>query len=158
MACSRPSFRSFLSDSCYNVLSKLYADNGRGTWKLGVGALKKCLADMLRTRPDLYHCRRSRRMPQFPGDCQNDNTLSRGIVFRALRSKPLPNRREWRGFVCPGYGWLHSNTLGGVSLYSGIYKRELKKSSLKPDAVRLRRTNTASQRPSRGRIKVFAST
>jgi hypothetical protein len=38
---------------------------------------------------------------------------------------------------------------------TGIYKRELKKSFLKPDAVRLRRTNTASQRPSRGRIKVF---
>jgi hypothetical protein len=30
------------SDSCYNVLSKLYADNGRSTWKPGVGALKKC--------------------------------------------------------------------------------------------------------------------
>jgi hypothetical protein len=51
MACSRPSFRSFLSDSCYNVLSKLYADNGRGTWKLGVGALKKCLADMMLSLP-----------------------------------------------------------------------------------------------------------
>jgi hypothetical protein len=35
------------SDSCYNVLSKLYSDNGRGMQKPEVGALKKCLADML---------------------------------------------------------------------------------------------------------------
>jgi hypothetical protein len=35
------------SDSCYNVLSKLYSDNSRGMQKPDVGALKKCLADML---------------------------------------------------------------------------------------------------------------
>ena len=35
------------SDSCCNVLSKLYSDNSRGLQKPGVGALKKCLADML---------------------------------------------------------------------------------------------------------------
>jgi hypothetical protein len=35
------------SDSCYNVLSKLYSDNSHGTRKPGVSALKKCLADML---------------------------------------------------------------------------------------------------------------
>jgi hypothetical protein len=35
------------SDSCYNVLSKLYSDNSRGMRKPGIGALKKCLADML---------------------------------------------------------------------------------------------------------------
>jgi hypothetical protein len=35
------------SDSCYNVLSKLYSDNGRGMQKPDVGALRKCLADML---------------------------------------------------------------------------------------------------------------
>jgi hypothetical protein len=34
-------------DSCYNVLSKLYSDNSRGMRKPGIGALKKCLADML---------------------------------------------------------------------------------------------------------------
>jgi hypothetical protein len=35
------------SDSCYNVLSKLYSDNSRGMQKPDAGALKKCLADML---------------------------------------------------------------------------------------------------------------
>jgi hypothetical protein len=35
------------SDSCYNVLSKLYSDNGRGMRKPHIDALKKCLADML---------------------------------------------------------------------------------------------------------------
>jgi hypothetical protein len=35
------------SDSCYNILSKLYSDNSRGMQKPDVGALKKCLADML---------------------------------------------------------------------------------------------------------------
>ncbi|KAN0126421.1 hypothetical protein V8E52_000061 [Russula decolorans] len=35
------------SDSCYNVLSDLYSDNGRGMRNPDVGALKKCLADML---------------------------------------------------------------------------------------------------------------
>jgi hypothetical protein len=35
------------SDSCYNVLSKLYSDNGRGMRKPDIDALKKCLADML---------------------------------------------------------------------------------------------------------------
>ena len=36
------------SDSCYDILSKLHSDNGRGTRKPDLGALKKCLADMLR--------------------------------------------------------------------------------------------------------------
>ena len=35
------------SDSCYNFLSKLYSDGGRGMRKPDVGALKKCLVDML---------------------------------------------------------------------------------------------------------------
>ena len=35
------------SDSCYNVLSKLYSDNSHGVRKPDVDALKKCLADML---------------------------------------------------------------------------------------------------------------
>jgi hypothetical protein len=35
------------SDSCADVLSKLYLDNSRGLRKPEVGALKKCLADML---------------------------------------------------------------------------------------------------------------
>jgi hypothetical protein len=35
------------SDSCYNVLSKLSSDNSRGMHKPEVGALKKCLTDML---------------------------------------------------------------------------------------------------------------
>src|SRR6266567_4093698 len=35
------------SGSCYNVLSKLYSDNGRGMREPDIGALKKCLADML---------------------------------------------------------------------------------------------------------------
>ena len=35
------------SDSCYNVLFKLYSDNSRGMRKPDVDALKKCLADML---------------------------------------------------------------------------------------------------------------
>ena len=35
------------SDSCYNVLSKLYLDNSRDIEKPEIGALKKCLVDML---------------------------------------------------------------------------------------------------------------
>ena len=35
------------SDSCYNILYKLYSDNGRGTRKPDIDALKKCLADMV---------------------------------------------------------------------------------------------------------------
>jgi hypothetical protein len=35
------------SDSCNDVLSKLYSDNSRGMQKPDVGALKNCLADML---------------------------------------------------------------------------------------------------------------
>jgi hypothetical protein len=35
------------SDSCSNVLSKLYSDSNRGTRKPDIGALKRCLADML---------------------------------------------------------------------------------------------------------------
>jgi hypothetical protein len=35
------------SDSCCNVVSKLYSENSRGVQKPDVGALKKCLADML---------------------------------------------------------------------------------------------------------------
>jgi hypothetical protein len=35
------------SDSCYDVLSKLYSDNSRGTRKPDIDALKKCMADML---------------------------------------------------------------------------------------------------------------
>jgi hypothetical protein len=35
------------SDSCYNILSKLYSDNTRGLRKPDIGALKECLTDML---------------------------------------------------------------------------------------------------------------
>ena len=35
------------SNSCYDVLSKLYSDNNRGMQKPSLGALKTCLADML---------------------------------------------------------------------------------------------------------------
>ena len=35
------------SDSCCNVLSRLYSDNSRGIQKPDIDALKECLADML---------------------------------------------------------------------------------------------------------------
>ena len=35
------------SDSCCNILSKLYSDNSRGMRKPDIDALKKCLADMV---------------------------------------------------------------------------------------------------------------
>jgi len=35
------------SDPCSDVLSKLYSDNSRGMQRPDIGALKKCLADML---------------------------------------------------------------------------------------------------------------
>ena len=35
------------SGSCYNILSRLYSDNGCGTRVLDIGALKKCMKDML---------------------------------------------------------------------------------------------------------------
>jgi hypothetical protein len=36
------------SDSCYNILSRLYSDNGRGIRKPNIDALKDCMTDMLR--------------------------------------------------------------------------------------------------------------
>ena len=35
------------SDACYNILSKLYSDNIRGTRKPDVDSLKECMTDML---------------------------------------------------------------------------------------------------------------
>ena len=35
------------SNSCHNLLSQLYSDNGRGVRKPSISALKKCLEDML---------------------------------------------------------------------------------------------------------------
>jgi hypothetical protein len=35
------------SDSCFNILSRLYLDNVRGTQKSDIDALKKCMTDML---------------------------------------------------------------------------------------------------------------
>ena len=35
------------SDPCYDVLSRLYSDNARGIRKPTIGALKKCMTDML---------------------------------------------------------------------------------------------------------------
>ena len=35
------------SDSCYDILSRLYSDNARGTLKPTISALKKCMTDML---------------------------------------------------------------------------------------------------------------
>ena len=35
------------SDSCYDILSRLYLDNARGIRKPTISALKKCLTDML---------------------------------------------------------------------------------------------------------------
>ena len=36
------------SDSCYNILSRLYSDNRRGTRMPDIDALKECMTDMLR--------------------------------------------------------------------------------------------------------------
>jgi hypothetical protein len=36
------------SDSCYNILSQLYSDNGRGIRKPDIEALKDCMTEMLR--------------------------------------------------------------------------------------------------------------
>jgi hypothetical protein len=35
------------SDSCFNILSQLYSDHGRGIRKPSINALKHCMADML---------------------------------------------------------------------------------------------------------------
>jgi NACHT domain len=35
------------SDSCYDILSQLYLDHGRGTRKPSISALKKCISEML---------------------------------------------------------------------------------------------------------------
>ena len=35
------------SDSCYDILSRLYSDNAHGIRKPTIGALKKCMTDML---------------------------------------------------------------------------------------------------------------
>jgi hypothetical protein len=35
------------SDSCFNILSQLYSDHGRGMRQPDIGALKKCMIDML---------------------------------------------------------------------------------------------------------------
>jgi hypothetical protein len=55
------------SDSCYDVLSKLYSDNSHGIQKPDIDALKKCLADML-SLPGQGPIYIVRRMPQFPRD------------------------------------------------------------------------------------------
>jgi hypothetical protein len=36
------------SDSCYNILSRLYSDNSRGIRKPDIDALKECMTEMLR--------------------------------------------------------------------------------------------------------------
>ena len=47
LLCSLVSQLSAKSNSCYNVLSKLYSDNSCGSQKPDAGALKNCLVDML---------------------------------------------------------------------------------------------------------------
>jgi hypothetical protein len=59
------------SDSCFNILSQLYSDNTRGVRKPTFERAQKMFdrhAESARARPNLYHCRRSRRMPEFVGD------------------------------------------------------------------------------------------
>jgi len=36
------------SDSCYNILSRMYSDHSRGTRKPSISTLKKCMTDMLK--------------------------------------------------------------------------------------------------------------
>jgi hypothetical protein len=36
------------SDSCYNILSRIYSDHSRGTRKPSISTLKKCMTDMLK--------------------------------------------------------------------------------------------------------------
>jgi hypothetical protein len=41
------------SDSSFDILSQLHSDHGRGMRKPGIGALKKCMADMLSLSGDV---------------------------------------------------------------------------------------------------------
>jgi hypothetical protein len=47
LLCSLTSRLSAKSDSCFNILSRLYSDHDGGMVKPDIGALKKCMTDML---------------------------------------------------------------------------------------------------------------
>jgi NACHT domain len=58
------------SDSCYNILSKLYSGYGRGIRKPTISALKKCMTDMLslpRQGPIYIIIDALDECPNFPG-------------------------------------------------------------------------------------------
>jgi hypothetical protein len=58
------------SDSCYNILSRIYSEHSRGTRKPSISALKKCLTDMLelpRQDPIYIVIDAVDECPNFPG-------------------------------------------------------------------------------------------
>ena len=58
------------SNSCYNILSRLYSDNARGVRKPTISALKKCMADILSLpgqRPIYIIVDALDECPNFPG-------------------------------------------------------------------------------------------
>ena len=80
------------SEFCCNVLSELYSDNNRGMEKPEVGALKKCLADMLSLPgqgPIYIIVDALDECPNFPGTpSARDNVLK---VVKEIVNLKLPN-------------------------------------------------------------------
>jgi hypothetical protein len=80
------------SNSYYNILSRIYSDHGRGTQKPSIGALKKCMTDMLKLpgqRPIYLVVDAVDECPNFPGRLSaRDEVLT---LIEELVDLKLPN-------------------------------------------------------------------
>ncbi len=80
------------SDACYNILSKLYSDNIRGTRKPDVDSLKECMTDMLNLPgkgPIYIIVDALDECPNFPGrPSARDEVL---VLIEELVDLKLPN-------------------------------------------------------------------
>ena len=79
------------SDSCYNILSKLYSESNRGMRKPNIDALKKCSADMLSLpgQGQIYIIVEALgKCPNFPGTpTAREDVLEKEIVNSVQTSK-----------------------------------------------------------------------
>jgi hypothetical protein len=86
------------SDSCFQILSKLYSDHGRGIRQPEIGALKKCITDMLSLpgQPPIYiivdaidECPNSPNSPGRPSSREEVLELIKELVDLKLPSVHL---------------------------------------------------------------------
>ena len=80
------------SKSYHNILSRIYSDHGRGTQKPSIGALKKCMMDILKLpgqRPIYFVVDGVDECPNFPGRLSaRDEVLT---LIKELVDLKLPN-------------------------------------------------------------------